>query len=157
MLYLPGADPRVHGIRQSGERVLVLIDRGGSSFSTKVQRTLEALGPRCVGIVVANNNLGPELFAMGGKGVALEVPAVLISRESGEYLRSLLADEAQVVLTIRESEHCTLKAGSKAGNFYLSETMPIEFVRRKRNWPWHCRRQNRRAEARESVRTAARV
>ena len=55
--------------------------------------------------IIVNTRMGPELFAMGGSERISRVPAIFISKESGERLRELLAcTKGGVVLELAAHE-----------------------------------------------------
>lgn len=103
--------------------VVVLIDRGGAggeqTFAEAAATAADVVGSvllpprqgivgggggggsgrccRCVGVIIANNQPGQEVFPMaphstnGEKGVRAPYPVVMISQESGQLLRGSLA------------------------------------------------------------------
>mmetsp|Transcript_62111 Transcript_62111/g.140498 ORF Transcript_62111/g.140498 Transcript_62111/m.140498 type:complete len:372 (+) Transcript_62111:90-1205(+) len=107
----------------------VLIDRGGCSFTTKVKHALMA---EVACLIVANSNTGPELFSMGGTEVPLSIPAVLISKESGDYLSECLCDSEQTI-SLRSTDGYDLATrnrdlgGTSNILHYVAKTQPIRF------------------------------
>ncbi|MEM1415174.1 MAG: PA domain-containing protein [Myxococcota bacterium] len=71
------------------EPFVALADRDASqSFAERV-KALADLGAAAV--VIANSRAGPELFAMGGSEDESKVPAVLVSKETGQLLKKRAA------------------------------------------------------------------
>jgi len=106
----------------------VLIDRGGCSFTTKVKHALLA---QVACIVVANSQDGPELFSMGGTDLPLAIPSVLISKESGDFVRQLFEKNAKTSIELSSSDGYQLTLNKKDdptdGLFYVAKTQAILF------------------------------
>lgn len=84
--YLPND---VEWRRDDDEDFVALADREpGKTFAERIA-SLAQVGAKAA--IVANNRAGPELFAMGGCEEPSAVPAVLVSKESGTWLKKLLA------------------------------------------------------------------
>lgn len=66
---------------------IALIDRGGVPFFDKVQRA-QAAGS--LGVVVANNQPGAPIPMGGGDGTRLEIPAIMITQDLANELKSAL-------------------------------------------------------------------
>jgi minor extracellular serine protease Vpr len=89
---------------------LVIVNRGGCTFSTKVR---SAIAAGAVGVVVINNVAGdPTAMAKDGLG-GDDLPAVMIGRKEGAALRASGATTASAVATF--SEFITPNADILAG------------------------------------------
>ncbi|WP_413581659.1 S8 family serine peptidase [Bdellovibrio sp. HCB288] len=86
-----------------------LIDRGGVSFADKVKRA-EAAG--ALGVIIANNAPG-EAAGMSGLESA-NIPAVMISQDSGKQVKALLTKDTVIV---------NLKSTSKVDKPWLADTI----------------------------------
>lgn len=69
---------------------IALVDRGACDFVDKVKNA-QAAG--AIGVIVANNQGGDVVFTMGGSG-RTTVPAVLVSQNSGDALKTVLGASA---------------------------------------------------------------
>lgn len=75
-------------------RAIVLIDRGGCAFTTKV---LNAQNARARGVIIANNQpVGPA--PMGGFDDAVRIPSVGITRDQGDALKEALEEFENYIL-----------------------------------------------------------
>jgi len=81
---------------------IALIDRGNCLFRDKVLRAQEA---GAVGVIVANNDqdLPDSVLRMGGDLPVLEIPAVLVSYNDGQLLKSGLNQSLEATLALEES------------------------------------------------------
>jgi subtilisin family serine protease len=78
---------------------LVIVDRGGCTFSTKVRNAIAA---GAVGVVVINNVAGdPTAMAKDGGG-GDNLPAVMIGKSEGAALRAANPPDASAVATFQE-------------------------------------------------------
>jgi minor extracellular serine protease Vpr len=78
---------------------LVIVDRGGCTFSTKVRNAIAA---GAVGVVVINNVAGdPAAMAKDGGG-GDDLPAVMIGKNEGAALRTANPPDASAVATFQE-------------------------------------------------------
>ncbi|MDW3646057.1 MAG: M36 family metallopeptidase [Bacteroidia bacterium] len=66
---------------------IVLIDRGGCGFSTKV---LNAQATGAEAVIVVNNIPGAEPFSMGGFGFGINIPSIMVSYETGLELKNAM-------------------------------------------------------------------
>lgn len=111
---------------------VVLIERGGCSFTTKARRAEEAGAASMIVVnnnkvraicvlrkglhgwtsdailhsserVLARLNQGPELFSMGGTEKPITIPAVLVASEAGDLLRDIVQEGSKLRLIIRTS------------------------------------------------------
>jgi len=116
---------------------VVLIERGGCSFTTKARRAEQA---GASSMIVVNNNKGPELFSMGGTEKPISIPAVLVASEAGDLLRDIVQEGSKLRLIIRYSEGFLrsknwqkyaedAEPGSEQkGLYFVANTQPIEFI-----------------------------
>ncbi|CAM9990769.1 unnamed protein product [Scytosiphon promiscuus] len=81
-----------------------VVGNGGRRGSGGSHRGSPALHPcRCVGVIVANDRPGDELFPMathssaGQKGMRAPFPVVMVSQESGQLLKSALLSSSPTV------------------------------------------------------------
>lgn len=69
---------------------IALIDRGTCAFAEK---TLNAQLAGATGVIIANNQGGTTLLAMGGTDPSIVIPSVMISQNDGAALRGLPSPE----------------------------------------------------------------
>jgi len=81
---------------------IALIDRGNCLFRDKVLRAQEA---GAAGVIVANNDQDrpDSVLRMGGDLPALEIPAVLVSFNGGQLLKSELAAPVEATIALEKS------------------------------------------------------
>ena len=80
--------------------LLVVIDRGTCTFTTKVLYAQEA---GAVGVIVANNVEGDPI-SLGGEDDSITIPAVMISKQDGEAMYNLTRDAPGQKLTVELAE-----------------------------------------------------
>jgi hypothetical protein len=138
----------------------VLIDRGNCSFTTKGENVLDyhnrsrvflsfdsttvchvlhcpavknAVLAQVSCIIVANSVEGPELFSMGGLDTPLDnIPAILVSKESGQLIREHLdrnGGKVEVVLSSSDGYELAVKAKERSENAlnYVANTQEVFF------------------------------
>ena len=74
---------------------LALVDRGNCDFVTKAQK-VQAAG--ALGMIVANNQDGTDIFVMGGTNRRITIPSVMISQNDGAALHALASPNGTVRL-----------------------------------------------------------
>lgn len=67
---------------------IALIDRGTCAFVDKV---INAQAAGAIGVIIANNGGGDEIFTMGGDSKRVRIPSVLVSQNSGAALKANLS------------------------------------------------------------------
>jgi len=84
-------------------------------------------------IIVANSVEGPELFSMGGLDTPLDnIPAILVSKESGQLIREHLegnGGKIEVVLSSSDGYELAVEKKEKSDNAlnYVANTQEVFF------------------------------
>jgi hypothetical protein len=106
--------PAVSNDQDHHESRVVVVNRGACAFVSKVYAAQQA---GAAGVIVINTNqLGTELFMMGGDGSvhqsALTIPAVMVSKASGDRIRQLMNHGAVSASFAEHSFESLAMAGS---------------------------------------------
>jgi len=83
---------------------IVLIDRGNCSF---IEKVLGAQMGGAAGVIIINNADGPPIAMVGSDapGNAVNIPAVMISKADGDYLKAQIAAGSDMVGSIQQEKH----------------------------------------------------